>query len=168
MGIGRSKPWAPDKYFVSSCKKQGFVAISPPVYLSKKEIHTIDLGFDGKIYYVQRRKKDLSVKNACSANIDMLREEVVLIYKEKSIGNEKRNETRGEKEHETIVLKGFSILDNGNLYVTSTDGNYVVKKEDYVHENLPTFYLTGNQEYDRLRSLFQEVDLYIVDLTPKN
>lgn len=160
MGIGRSKPWAPDKYFVSSCKKQGFVAISPPIYLSKKEIHTIDLGFDGKIYYVQRRKKDLSVKKACSANIDMLREEVVLIYKEK--------EKKKEKENETIVLKGFSILDNGNLYVTSTDGNYVVKKEDYVHANLPTFQYTGNQEYDRLYSLFQDVDLYIVDLTPKN
>jgi len=160
MGIRRSKPWIPDKYFVTNCKKQGFVAISPPVYLSKKEIHTIDLGFDNAVYYVQRRKKDLSVKWACPASIDMLREEVILIYKENGKG--------GERGNEPIVLKEFSILDNGNLYVTSTDGNYVVKKEDYVHENLPTFQHTGNPEYDRLYSLFQDVDLYIVDLTPKN
>ena len=151
MGIRRSKPWVPDKFFVSNCTKQGFVAISPPVYLSKKEIHTIDLGFDNAIYYVQRWKNDLSVKLACSATLTIMRDEIVVVYTERGV----------------IVLKGISALDNGNLYVTFVDGNYVVKKEDYLLANMPVFVRTGNQEYDRLCFLFEAGNPYD-GLTPKN
>lgn len=142
MGTQSSKPWIPPKEFEQICKEQGFQAISPPIYHTRKSIHSIDLSNENRIYYVERSTKaNFPILHKQEANLELNKQSgnLVLIRKEGT---------------EYIVLELELRLDTGDIYVQSIGGNYVLQRSYYSHEHFPTFTKTANKEYNRLRSLF--------------
>ena len=147
MGLQSSKAWIPPKGFEQTCKEQGFQAISPPIYRTRKSIHSIDLSNENIIYYVER---------SIHANFPILAKQEANIELNKQSGNIVLIRKEGL---EYIVLELELLLDTGDIYVQSIGGNYVLQRSYYSHENFPKFTKTSNKEYNRLRSLF-ESNLY--------
>ena len=108
MGCARSK--IPSN-FHEICKKQGYLATSPPIFLGKS-IHTIDLDFHKNIYLVERMP-NASIIGKYPARLELSPlEDVRLIY---SI----------DDEH---IVKDLRVLISGNIQVLSKDGNYKIEK----------------------------------------
>ncbi len=129
----------PCKDFVKNCIRQGFSITSPPVYLDT-HVHTIDLDVDNNMFYVERTYDgELLHKYAC--RIEYLEsDDVRIIY----------------HEGDVYDVKDIHATSNGNLYVMTKEGNYVVPKERIYHEHFPKFIESGYHKYDLLASLFHD------------
>lgn len=142
MGIQSSKVWIPPNGFEQICKEQGFQAISPPIYRTRKSIHSVDLSNENRIYYVERSTKaNFPILAKQDANLELNKQSgtLVLIRKEGP---------------EYSVLELELRLDTGDIYVQSVAGNYVLQRSYYSHEHFPKYTKTANKEYNRLRSVF--------------
>lgn len=147
--IGKPADWIPNPNFQFDCLKQGFQYTSPPILLRSDKILTLDIGFDGKIYCVERytdiglQRKRINAPFLCRkypASIlkNNYSDSITIVYM---------------KEEEHIVLVVESTI-HGDILVSSNQGSFLMKKELYRHEHFPTFRTTGNLEYDELAIVF--------------
>ena len=138
--------WIPVKGFEGLCKAQGFTAISPPIYHTLKTIHSIDLSNDGRIYYVERSLHTnfpITMKYQTSIELNKQTGNIVAIIKDGT---------------EYYVLEMEVMIGTGDIYINSSEGNYIVKRSYYTLENFPKFAITSNKEYNRLLHLFEFLD----------
>lgn len=135
----RKHSTVPCKEFTKICVKQGFSITSPPVYLDKY-VHTIDLDVDNNIFYVERTY-DGELIHKCPCRIEYLEsDDVRIIY----------------HAGDVYDMKDIHATSNGNLYVMTKEGNYVVSKERVYHEHFPKFVETGYRKYDVIASLYYD------------
>ena len=150
MGIFTSTAnteWVPKKDFEQFCKDQGFLAISPPIIITKHKVHSIDLGSDNELYYVERSISNGNILHKYNAKLEKNTHEhcLEIIYSD---------------EHDIVVKELYLMNGSDDIHVLSNSGTFAVKKNHYTHPNFPKFSLTGNPKYDLLNVIFLNYDIY--------
>ena len=132
----------PSREFTKLCLRQGFQAISPPVFGNSKEIHTVDLSLENTISLtIRSTKPNYPILRQLPAEIQISPQtgNAIVIYKH---------------DTEYVVLE-FECNDKGDILVYCIRGNYPLPQSYYNHPNFPKFRKTHNAEYNRLKSIFQ-------------
>jgi hypothetical protein len=131
----------PSAEFTNLCLRQGFQAISPPIFGNTKEIHTVDLSLEHTISLtIRSTKSNYPILHQYPAEIQINPQtgHTIVIYK---------------CDTEYIVLEFECNEDNGDIVVYSIRGNSRLSRTYYNHPNFPKFRTTHNTEYNRLKHI---------------
>jgi hypothetical protein len=128
----------PAKDFMRTCKLQGFLYTSPPVFIGKI-IGTIDIGIDGNVYFA-KRSFDGNLLNRHPCRLEYSNNILQLFY-------------FNGKEYS---MKELQLRNNSDICMTHKMRKYVLSKAVYNHEYFPKFVFTGHENYDLLRYLFSD------------
>lgn len=149
-----NRPSLPNAEFTKLCLRQGFQAISPPIFGNKQEIHTVDLSLENSISFtIRSTKSNYPILHRFPAEIQTNPQtgNTIIIYKH---------------DTEYVVLELECKEEKGDIMVYCIRGNYRLDRAYYNHPNFPKFRKTLHSEYNRLKNVYLSEVFLTMDGSP--